>query len=75
MRNYKIRASWCKITLWPVRSKVANLRVDRHACLASRAGDWECSGCGNVNFAFRTKCNRCNGDKADAVGNQGGGGY
>ncbi|KAI8537017.1 hypothetical protein RHMOL_Rhmol10G0302300 [Rhododendron molle] len=25
----------------------------------SREGDWECSGCGNRNYAFRTLCNRC----------------
>ncbi|XP_057469996.1 RNA-binding protein involved in heterochromatin assembly dri1-like [Actinidia eriantha] len=24
-----------------------------------REGDWECSGCGNRNYAFRTYCNRC----------------
>ena len=25
----------------------------------SRDGDWECKGCGNNNFSFRTECNRC----------------
>jgi hypothetical protein len=24
-----------------------------------RAGDWKCVICYNVNFAFRTECNRC----------------
>ena len=24
-----------------------------------REGDWTCSDCGNLNFSFRTKCNRC----------------
>ena len=24
-----------------------------------RAGDWTCFDCNNLNFAFRTKCNRC----------------
>ncbi|KAL6959963.1 hypothetical protein U1Q18_040112 [Sarracenia purpurea var. burkii] len=24
-----------------------------------REGDWECGGCGNRNYAFRTLCNRC----------------
>jgi len=26
---------------------------------AAAAGDWRCTKCGNVNFAFRMKCNRC----------------
>lgn len=24
-----------------------------------REGDWECSGCANRNYAFRSYCNRC----------------
>lgn len=24
-----------------------------------REGDWECSGCKNRNYAFRSFCNRC----------------
>lgn len=24
-----------------------------------REGDWECSSCGNKNYAFRCFCNRC----------------
>ena len=24
-----------------------------------RAGDWECPGCGNINFGFRVKCHKC----------------
>ena len=25
----------------------------------SREGDWRCGQCNNINFAFRTQCNRC----------------
>ena len=28
-----------------------------------RRGDWFCQYCYNLNFAFRTKCNRCNNSK------------
>lgn len=28
-----------------------------------RKGDWKCSKCQNINFAFRNKCNKCNIDK------------
>lgn len=29
----------------------------------SRPGDWSCSGCGNLNFSYRTECRRCNAPK------------
>ena len=32
-----------------------------------RKGDWFCSYCNNLNFAFRTKCNRCKALKSEAV--------
>jgi len=28
-----------------------------------REGDWSCSGCGEVNFGFRTECRKCNASK------------
>jgi hypothetical protein len=32
-----------------------------------RSGDWICKNCKNLNFAFRTECNRCKLPKKDAV--------
>ncbi|MBH34350.1 MAG: hypothetical protein CMB74_02745 [Euryarchaeota archaeon] len=34
-------------------------RNDRRGAQQQGANDWTCSSCGNVNFAFRTECNRC----------------
>lgn len=32
-----------------------------------RSGDWICKNCKNLNFAFRTECNRCKLPKKEAV--------
>ena len=32
-----------------------------------RIGDWICSKCKNLNFAFRKECNRCKVPKKDAI--------
>ena len=32
-----------------------------------REGDWTCFYCNNLNFAFRTKCNRCGLAKEDSI--------
>lgn len=32
-----------------------------------RAGDWICKNCKNLNFAFRTECNRCKLPKKEAA--------
>ena len=32
-----------------------------------KADDWMCSGCGNMNWARRDKCNMCNGAKPGTV--------
>uniref|UniRef100_A0A8D9B6M4 Zinc finger Ran-binding domain-containing protein 2 n=1 Tax=Cacopsylla melanoneura TaxID=428564 RepID=A0A8D9B6M4_9HEMI len=29
--------------------------------------DWQCKGCGNVNWARRQKCNKCDTDKFDEI--------
>ena len=34
-----------------------------------RTGDWFCSGCKNLNFAFRVICNRCHLSKAESEKN------
>ena len=26
---------------------------------SGREGDWRCNACNNINFSFRTQCNRC----------------
>lgn len=33
---------------------------------AEREGDWICSDCRNLNFAFRTQCNRCKKTKEES---------
>jgi hypothetical protein len=32
-----------------------------------RSGDWDCSKCGNNNFASRTNCRRCQEPKGEAL--------
>merc|ERR1719283_604810 len=33
--------------------------------LETRPGDWKCLECGNVNFSWRDKCNKCEEPKGD----------
>lgn len=42
-----------------------------------RSGDWTClnAGCGNVNFARRMECNKCQASKPQSAAGGGGGGY
>ena len=35
--------------------------------IKERKGDWVCQFCSNVNFAFRTICNRCKGRKEECL--------
>lgn len=39
----------------------------RAAPKAGERGNWACTSCGNINFAFRDECNKCKASKpADA---------
>lgn len=40
--------------------------VKKHKPFTERAGDWVCSKCKNLNFAFRTMCNRCHLQKSES---------
>ena len=35
--------------------------------IKERKGDWVCQFCCNINFAFRTICNRCKGRKEECL--------
>ena len=39
--------------------------VKKHKPFMEREGDWVCSKCKNLNFAFRTRCNRCHLQKSE----------
>ena len=36
-----------------------NVNKNKKTEFQERKGDWRCALCNNLNFAFRTKCNRC----------------
>ena len=41
------------------KSKVKTFLGETELPLIERKGDWSCPKCRNLNFAFRTNCNRC----------------
>ena len=34
-------------------------QAKKRPCFTGRTGDWNCTNCRNLNFAFRVVCNRC----------------
>ena len=40
---------------------------NKHKSIKERKGDWICILCNNLNFSFRTKCNRCKVAKEDCI--------
>ena len=52
------------ITTPIIFNNVQNYRINKlckknHKPFVEREGDWICNNCKNLNFAFRTECNRC----------------
>ena len=44
-----------------------NQQKNNKKVIKERKGDWVCQFCSNVNFAFRTICNRCKGRKEECL--------
>ena len=42
------------------------------ARLETRPGDWRCTGCANINFSWRDKCNKCEQPRGDTPAESGG---
>ena len=53
------RAAGARATLFTVVDKVINPNS------AFKPGDWACTGCGNVNWDWRERCNMCNSARPD----------
>ena len=49
------------------KSKNKNKNKNKKINFEERKGDWLCLFCNNLNFSFRTKCNRCKMAKKQAV--------
>ena len=51
------------------QNKKNSVNKNKKKVLEKRNGDWSCQRCKNLNFAFRTSCNRCNLPKHTAIKN------
>ncbi|CAH8482547.1 unnamed protein product [Dicrocoelium dendriticum] len=49
------------------RGNMANGRAGGASQTGQREGDWNCTQCGNVNFSWRTQCNRCHVDRTPSI--------
>lgn len=47
-----------------INSTKKKKKTKKKKSFIEREGDWTCFECKNLNFAFRTKCNRCNTSKS-----------
>ena len=60
-KNKKIKKTQKKVV---INSSVIS-KKEKKKKIEERDGDWNCYKCKNLNFAFRTRCNRCNTDKKE----------
>jgi hypothetical protein len=50
-----------------IKNYNCNQQKNNKKVIKERKGDWVCQFCSNVNFAFRTICNRCKGRKEECL--------
>ena len=56
-----------KIVKPQIKYKNNNIPKKGKKQIKERKGDWVCINCNNINFAFRTFCNRCKGKKEECL--------
>ena len=50
------------------KKKINNfLNKKKNIYVKERKGDWICQNCFNLNFSFRTICNKCKGKKEECL--------
>ena len=50
-----------------IRGKNSNGYIMKYRTLNEKKDDWICFFCHNLNFSFRTKCNRCKAAKIESI--------